>query len=132
MSPLGDLSTGGFAPLLTGGAGSNVERVVVCSGQLGAELERAIRKETLPIRLVRLEQLHPLPEDALPPSVSVCFAQEEPANMGAMGFVVPALERLTGRPVERVARPEAASPATGWRIVHEREQAAVIATALGS
>jgi 2-oxoglutarate dehydrogenase E1 component len=56
--------------------------------------------------------------------------QEEPANMGALFFVQPLLERLaSSRPVRSVKRSASASPATGSAKAHAREQAALLALA---
>jgi 2-oxoglutarate dehydrogenase E1 component len=49
--------------------------------------------------------------------------QEEPANMGALFYVVPQIAPVTGgRPVRSVKRSASASPATGSAKAHELEQ----------
>ena len=49
--------------------------------------------------------------------------QEEPANQGALSYVLPRLERISGgRRVRTVKRSESASPATGSAKAHALEQ----------
>jgi len=56
--------------------------------------------------------------------------QEEPANQGAWPFMALNLpEHLGGRPLLRVSRRAAASPAVGSTQVHETQQREVLATA---
>jgi 2-oxoglutarate dehydrogenase E1 component len=56
--------------------------------------------------------------------------QEEPANMGALGYIFPRLEHLArGRPVRSVKRSASASPATGSAGAHELEQKAILSLA---
>ena len=60
------------------------------------------------------------------------WVQEEPANMGALAFLLPRLERLTrGRAVLSVKRSASASPATGSHKAHEMEQHTLISLAFG-
>ena len=51
--------------------------------------------------------------------------------MGAWNFLWPVLEETLGRQVEYVGRSSTASPATGSLTLHKREQADLIAQALG-
>jgi 2-oxoglutarate dehydrogenase E1 component len=145
-SPPVELCRGGFRPLIgdavAGAAPDAVTRVVFCSGKLYYELlaERGRRhpRGPLPVALVRVEELHPWPGDRVaevieefPRASRVVWAQEEPANMGAWSFV---RERIQGALLPRqclvyAGRPEAASPATGSRRVHQEEQAALVAAA---
>ena len=57
------------------------------------------------------------------------WAQEESQNMGAWTFMEPRLRAL-GYPVEYVGRDASASPATGSRQVHLREQKEVVEAAI--
>ena len=60
------------------------------------------------------------------------WVQEEPANMGALAFVLPRLERLgRGRPILSVKRSASASPATGSHKAHELEQKTLLSLAFG-
>jgi 2-oxoglutarate dehydrogenase E1 component len=57
--------------------------------------------------------------------------QEESQNMGAWTFVAPRLEELLKVPVQYVGRDASASPATGSKLVHDREQAEIVEAAVG-
>ena len=59
------------------------------------------------------------------------WVQEEPANMGALSFVVPRLKRLVGTKLRSIKRAANATPATGSAKAHEMEQKTLIALALG-
>ena len=73
-----------------------------------------------------MEQLYPLPAEAIRaeldryPDAEIVWVQEEPANQGAWPFMALNLpEHLGGRPLLRVSRRAAASPAVGSTPVHE-------------
>ena len=80
--------------------------------------------------IVRLEQLYPLPEDALaaaldryPRATRATWVQEEPLNVGAASFLRLRFgERLFDRTFDVVARAPSASPATGSPSAHQRER----------
>jgi 2-oxoglutarate dehydrogenase E1 component len=121
-----------------------VRRVVICSGKVYYDLlaERRAHEET-DVAIIRLEQLYPFPENTLGRVLSpyhnadVVWCQEEPENMGAWSFIDRRLEKVLGRLDSKVTRPAyfgreaAASPATGQARVHMREQATLVAAALG-
>jgi 2-oxoglutarate dehydrogenase E1 component len=88
------------------------------------------------VAILRVEQLYPLPADALKaelakyPGAEVVWVQEEPANQGGWPFIALNLpEHLEGRPLLRASRKASASPAVGSHSVHERQQHEVVATA---
>jgi 2-oxoglutarate dehydrogenase E1 component len=144
MSLPDDLAAGRFQTLIDDPVASQapggVRRIALCSGKLYYELlEERLRlfgDSGVPVALVRVEQLYPWPEqrilevvEAFPAAQSVCWAQEEPANMGAWTFV---RERIQGvlRPAQRLlyaGRRESASVATGSLRIHGEEQAALVA-----
>ena len=117
-------------------------RVVLCSGKIFTRCRRA-RPKVDDVALVRLEQLHPFPHDALAerlarfPNAEVVWAQEEPKNMGFWTFAKPRVDtalRALAHGDKRtilVGRPAAASPATGSPFIHARETRAVVDEALG-
>ena len=116
---------------------SGVRRVVLCSGKVYYDL-LAARGDRRDVALVRVEQLYPLParrsapRSAAIPMPSWCWAQEEPANQGAWGFMAMNLpEHLGGRPLLRVSRTASASPAVGSASVHQAQQQELVAAALG-
>jgi 2-oxoglutarate dehydrogenase E1 component len=138
-SPLEDLISGRFHEVLddTRADPARVRRVVLCSGKLYYELlERRTQEEGGEVALVRVEQFYPLPEEPLRQALAryrkakeFIWAQEESQNMGAWTFMEPRLRAL-GYPVEYVGRDASASPATGSRQVHLREQKEVVEAAI--
>ena len=52
--------------------------------------------------------------------------------MGAWTFVAPRLQELMGVPFQYVGRDASASPATGSKLVHDREQAELVEAAIGA
>jgi 2-oxoglutarate dehydrogenase E1 component len=121
-----------------------VRRVVLCSGKIYYDLLQERRaKQIDDIAIIRLEQLHPFPENTLGRvlkpylNADVVWCQEEPENMGAWSFVDRRIERVlhrlemkSYRPVY-IGRDEAASPATGLAKTHMAQQARIVTTALG-
>jgi 2-oxoglutarate dehydrogenase E1 component len=138
-SPLATLSAGSFEPLLVDHPAAPPDRVLLCAGPLGAELVAQRERRGVAATVVRVERLHPFPEDALaatlaelPGDLPVVWVQQEPANMGAASWVLGKLSRLApGRRVDLVARPRRANPAVGSGAAHEREARAILDRALG-
>ena len=91
------------------------------------------------VGIIFLEQLYPWPEaelqaalDQHPSANEIVWVQEEPANMGALSYVMPLLRRIAGdRAVLSVKRTAAASPATGSAKAHDLEEKTLIDLALG-
>ncbi|MCI0408581.1 MAG: 2-oxoglutarate dehydrogenase E1 component, partial [Acidobacteria bacterium] len=104
--------------------------------ELRAERERRGEKSTA---IVLVEQLYPFPEEELARELAragaareVVWVQEEPANMGALAFAHPILDRVAGgRPLRSVRRSPSASPATGSAKAHAVEQAMLLRLAFG-
>jgi 2-oxoglutarate dehydrogenase E1 component len=121
-----------------------VRRVVISTGKVYYDLLAERRAKGLTdVALLRLEQIYPFPQKTLGRVLSpyanaeVIWCQEEPENMGAWQFVDRALEKvlianenIAKRPTY-VGRVAAASPATGQARVHQAQQAALVAEALG-
>ncbi len=141
-SPLSEFEHGSFQTVLADHMAdpSAVTRVVLASGKIAHE---AIgRRDALSVKnvaIVRVEQLYPWPaaeiERVLANYVNleeVCWLQEEPENMGAWPFVhLRVHDHLRDARVSHVARAESASPATGSGLVHAKEQADLLARAVG-
>ncbi|HEY4587721.1 MAG TPA: 2-oxoglutarate dehydrogenase E1 component [Thermoanaerobaculia bacterium] len=115
----------------------DAQRVLLCSGKIVHELrrEREKRKDTS-TAILALDQLYPFPKEELAaalarhPNVrSVIWVQEEPANMGALFFVQPRIERLVGKPIRSVKRSASGSPATGSAKAHAMEQQTLLTLA---
>ncbi|MEY2411649.1 MAG: 2-oxoglutarate dehydrogenase component, partial [Acidobacteriaceae bacterium] len=137
-SPISDFVDRSFEPVLPDTEVSNAERVLICSGKIGHELylERKKRKNTA-TAILFLEQMYPFPEAQLisaigqhSSAVDIVWVQEEPANMGALWYVLPRLRRIAGeRPVLSIKRSASASPATGSAKAHEMEQKTLLTLA---
>jgi 2-oxoglutarate dehydrogenase E1 component len=123
--------------------GKDMERVVLCTGKVYYDLLETREKLGLKnVTFIRLEQLAPFPLDALQeavdyyPNAQFIWCQEEPRNMGAWNFVRDKIEQAMEKGALKmvlpryVGRDEAASPATGFIRVHEREQEALVNAAL--
>ncbi len=139
LSPLEDFTLPRFLPVVPESEIADAQRLLVASGKIGHELRvaRAKRKDSS-TGILFLDQLYPWPEAELraalashPAAREIVWVQEEPANMGALSFVMPRLRRLAGdRQVLSVKRSAAASPATGSAKAHEMEQKTLIELAL--
>jgi 2-oxoglutarate dehydrogenase E1 component len=140
-SPLSELSSGRFHTVIQDAEVPSGERVILCSGKIGHELraERKRRGDTS-TAVVLLEQLHPLPETELEAAIAqhagareLLWVQEEPANMGALHYIYPELERLArGGRVRSVKRSPSSSPSTGSHTAHEMEQKTLLEMAFAA
>jgi 2-oxoglutarate dehydrogenase E1 component len=115
-----------------------VKRIVLCSGKVYYDLvEQRARDHNDSAVIVRLEQFYPFPRDLLQRVINkyprgredLVWAQEESQNMGGWTFVEARLREL-GLDVKYVGRDASASPATGSRQVHLREQKELVKAAL--
>ena len=130
-SPLIELSAGSFQTVIQDPEITSGERVILCTGKIGHELrlDRKRRGDTR-TAIVFVEQLHPLPETELAAAIAqhagareLLWVQEEPANMGALNYIYPVLERLAGGTrLRSVKRSPSSSPSTGSHTAHEMEQ----------
>jgi 2-oxoglutarate dehydrogenase E1 component len=137
-SSIEDFTHKGFLNVLQDTDAVEARRVVLCTGKIGHELrvERKKRKDAS-TAVVFVEQLYPFPEAELlaelerhPAARDIVWVQEEPANMGALFYVLPRLRRIAGeRPVLSVKRSASASPATGSHKAHEVEQKTLLSLA---
>lgn len=107
-----------------------VKRLILCSGKIYYELNsRQAADAREDVVIVRLEQIYPFPKkqfDALRKKYSkaeLCWVQEEPANMGAWGFLAVTYPEYGWQCVSRKA---VASPATGFLKAHEKQQEAIV------
>lgn len=143
VSALDDFEEGSFQPVLADPSEPDpdtVDRVLVCSGKvyydLVAEREARGRHD---VAILRLEQPYPLPASAFAAAVGryrddteFLWVQEDPANMGVWPYLRYRFgERLLGRPLRGVCRPESASPATGSAAAHKIELALLMDRVFG-
>jgi 2-oxoglutarate dehydrogenase E1 component len=140
-SPIEEFTGGQFHEILDDANAdvSKVERVLLCSGKLYHELVEGRRQAEggSKVAIVRVEQLYPLHEQLLTKTLSRyrkarewAWVQEESQNMGAWTFLEPRLRALLGKEVQYVGRDASASPATGSRTIHLREQKELIDAAI--
>ena len=140
MSPIADFNRDEFQNVLPDNDVHNPRRLLICTGKIGHNLrvERAKRND-MTVGIVFVEQLYPWPEaelqaalDQHPSAHEVVWVQEEPANMGALSFVMPRMKQMVGqRALLKVTRTASASPATGSAKAHEMEEKTLIDLALG-
>ncbi|TXC78913.1 2-oxoglutarate dehydrogenase E1 component [Luteibaculum oceani] len=120
VSSLKDLAEGGFKELIDDEVADpkKIKEVVFCTGKLYYELlEKREELKADDMAIVRIEQMYPVPYkqiDEVYAKYSNCerfvWAQEEPENMGALGFF---LRKLRDYKIEWIARKTSASPASG-------------------
>lgn len=138
-SPVEDFTQGSFRTVIPDEhlpADARVDRVLLCSGKVYYDLlAHRVKAGDGATAVVRLEQLAPVDIDALRAAVSgypdaeLVWVQEEPANQGGWTYVATAVADRLGRPLRRVSRPAAASPATGSSKTHLAEQDALVTEA---
>ena len=116
--------------------------MLLCTGTVAFELEK--RRQELgrrDVAIVRVEQLYPLPRQALEAVLApyaagtpAIWVQDEPENMGAWRFFrIHFGDKLLDRfPFSGVCRQSAASPATGSKKSHDLEQNELLSTAFTS
>jgi 2-oxoglutarate dehydrogenase E1 component len=137
-SPIEDFTHPRFLNVLPDTEVSQAKRILFCTGKIGHELrdERKKRKDNS-TAIVFVDQMYPFPEAELIKELErhssardIVWVQEEPANMGAMFYVLPRLRHIAGeRSVLSVKRSASASPATGSAKAHEMEQNTLLALA---
>src|SRR6266516_4559932 len=143
---LTELADGAFQPVIDDTMAlthtSDIRKVLLCTGKVSIDLlSHTKRAEAEDVAIVRLEQLYPFPREELQKVLSsyphlqeVVWVQEEPHNMGAWGYLSPLLSTLVGQQsrVRVIARPERASPASGFMDLFMAEQEQILTQALGS
>ena len=137
-SPIEDFTHRRFLTVVPDIEVSNAKRVLLCTGKIGHELreERRNRKDTS-TAILFVDQLYPFPEAELAAELQrhstardIVWVQEEPANMGALFYMLPRLRHIAGeRPVLSVKRSASPSPSTGSAKAHEMEQKTLLTLA---
>jgi 2-oxoglutarate dehydrogenase E1 component len=109
---------------------SKVKRLILCTGKIYYDLLAKKEEDNRSdIAIARIEQLHPFPEDEVRALISkykkgdLLWVQEESANMGYWDYI---LRYLRKDPIELISRPASASPATGFKKVHDEQQAFIL------
>lgn len=139
VSDVKELATGSsFQPVIreemTSAQKKKIRRLIFCTGKVYYDVKEAMDKNKVQgIALVRIEQLYPLHvQDILDltgeyPAAEKVWLQEEPANMGAWTYIQSNLPSLNLRLISRKA---AASPATGYKKLHDENQARIVSEAV--
>ena len=140
-STVADFAAERFLNVLPDNQIKDASRVLICSGKIGHQLrvERQKRGDAH-TAIVFLEQMFPWPEAELesaiaqhPNAQEIVWVQEEPANMGALTYVMPLLRRMAhDRAVLSVKRSASPSPATGSAKAHDLEEKTLINLAFGN
>jgi 2-oxoglutarate dehydrogenase E1 component len=138
-SPIEEFSSGTFRRVLPDTEVNDARRILLCTGKIGHELgvERK-KKKISDIAITFVEQMYPFPEPEItaelqryPNAHEIVWVQEEPANMGALNFMLPRLRQLArDKHVLSVKRSASPSPATGSAKAHEVEQKVLLSLAL--
>ena len=115
------------------------KRLIICSGKIYFELADQIAKNKIKnLSIIRLEQIYPFPYENFRDELKhytdaeIIWAQEEPKNMGAWGFVKGRLEsvmqeaKVKQEKIFYVGRSPAASPAAGSLERHLSNQETII------
>lgn len=111
-----------------------VKRVVLCSGKIYYDLiEHRDKNKIDNVVIVRIEQLYPLHRTELDEmmkrygAAEKYWVQEEPANMGAWTHLQ---SKLPEYQLKLISRKTSASPATGFKKLHDEQQLRIVSEAL--
>lgn len=110
-----------------------ITKVLFCSGKIYYDLlEKKETDDATHIAIVRIEQLYPLAEKMIQAIVTkyknanFVWVQEEPKNMGAYTFLT---RYDIFENIKCISRKSSASPATGFKKVHDMEQEQILTAA---
>ena len=117
-----------------------VQRVIFCSGKVYYDLRAARRERNIrDIPLVRIAQLYPFPHDDFRAQIEryknateIVWCQEEPRNQGAWRHIQHYLLRhlLPHQKLFYAGRESSASPAAGYKQLHDQQQKELVDMAL--
>ena len=144
VSPLAEFAEDKFKPVNGEWdediAAADVKRVVCCSGKVFFDLRAARREKGIKdVAIIRIAQLYPFPHadlkaqiDLYPNAHEVCWCQEEPRNQGAWHRIQHYLLRhlLPNQKLVYAGRDSSATPAAGYKSLHEKQQKELVALAL--
>lgn len=112
-----------------------VKRLLLCSGKFYYDLLKAKEEgKRDDVAIVRIEQLYPFPAEQVDKifkkysSAKKFWVQEESANMGAWDYLMRYWRKTD---IDLISRMPTASPATGFKKVHEKQQSDLVKRALG-
>ena len=143
VSTMTDLVEGRFQPVideLDTVEPRTINRLVFCSGKVYYDLiERRRAEKFTDVALIRVEELYPFPAedyqailDRYAQANEIVWCQEEPQNQGAWYQIRHRLQAplADNRTLQYAGRESAAAPATGIHAIHQREQDALVVSAL--
>jgi 2-oxoglutarate dehydrogenase E1 component len=142
QSPMAEFTHGQFQTVIgdpTKPDPARVKKLVFCTGKLFYELD-AQRTESgnTAVAIVRIEQLTPFPADEIRAQTAkyrgaeIVWAQEEPENCGAWQSMLGKFLTHLGSTPSYVGRPAQSSSAVGSTKRHAKEQAKIVAAAVGA
>ena len=134
ISPIDAITKGSFQEIIddnyTAKKAKDVKRVLFCSGKVYYDLlEYKEENKRDDVAIIRLEQLYPLDFDTMDKlfkkysNAEVYWVQEEPSNFGAWTYILSCYRKVDW---QLVSRKSSASPATGFKKVHQQEQDMII------
>ena len=133
---MSEFTSGGFREVIDDiqvKDGEAIKKVLCCSGKMYFDLAERKQKENRDdVAVIRLEQIHPLPQKQLDELYKKYhkaiwyWVQEEPLNMGAATFLRMNMKHINFYVISR--QPSAAT-ATGYAKIHMLEQTKIIDTA---
>jgi 2-oxoglutarate dehydrogenase E1 component len=107
-----------------------VKRVLFCTGKIYYDLlDAKVADSRDDVAIVRIEQLYPFPKNQVQAVIDkyndaeLYWVQEEPSNMGAWQYILAFYHNYK---LQLVARKSSASPATGFKKVHESQQNSIV------
>jgi 2-oxoglutarate dehydrogenase E1 component len=139
VSATKDLETGtSFAPIIaeahSAAEAKKIKRVIFCTGKIYYDLKEYREANKISgITIVRIEQLYPLHKSMLDdlvakyPNAEKFWVQEEPGNMGAWIYINSKVPEYN---LHLISRRISASPATGFKKLHDENQARIVSEAL--
>ncbi|MBK6627245.1 MAG: 2-oxoglutarate dehydrogenase E1 component [Flavobacteriales bacterium] len=142
VSTLDELAKGRFQPFIDDATADPklVRTVILTQGKVHHDLaEHREAQGITDTALLRVEQLHPLPVDAIKAALRkyakaerFLWVQEEPRNMGAWTHILTQLQPELDVRLECISRPASGAPATGSSKRSANQQVAIIEQAFGA
>jgi 2-oxoglutarate dehydrogenase E1 component len=145
VSPLEEFANDKFNPVNEDWEAQEIEpekvtRVIFCSGKVYYDLRAERRKRAVRnVPLVRIAQLYPFAHDEFraiieryKSATEIVWCQEEPRNQGAWRHIQHYLLRhlLPHQKLYYAGRDSSASPAAGYKALHDEQQKALVDQAL--
>lgn len=136
VSTLDELAKGRFQPFIEDASADpkQVRTVILTQGKVHYDLlEHRDTNGITDTALLRIEQLHPLPIDAIKEALArytkaerFLWVQEEPRNMGAWTHILTHLQPELDVKLECISRPASGAPATGSSKRSAKQQVEIV------